>query len=74
VVQTKFLAKGEKGYLRLGKVRLYNTILRDVAMIKVIQFNPLPPSDAKSATEKFILEDFFSAALSQFKKYHSSET
>jgi len=35
------------------------------------KFNPLPPSGPE--TEKNILEDIFSSASSQLKKYHPSE-
>jgi len=34
--------------------------------------NPLPPSDAIRQLEKFILGDFLSSVLSEFKKYHPS--
>ena len=39
----------------------------------LMDFNPLPPSDAVRKQKKNILEDLFSWVLSQFKKYHLSE-
>jgi len=38
---------------------------------KKTNYNSLPPSDAVWK-QKFILEDLFGSALSQFKKYHPS--
>jgi len=35
--------------------------------------NPLPPSDAVRKQKKNIVEDLFSSALLQLKKYHPSE-
>ena len=53
-------------------VRVLPLLVGDLDSSERGYFNPLPPSDAVRKRKRNTLEDLFSPALSQFKKYHPS--